>query len=156
MITPILDPVVASKIVFTKNLDELEKYVVSESLPIIITGDKSRPAMDDLKAETVPKAGYRLLPADEPRIKNYWDTVVDYETKTENWCKTREFGGDEDALDRLRLGQHYRVTRVKAEKIMRGETAYHVKGLIRIDKNDRLIINYNTNTWGQKDITDWV
>ncbi|KAL0136463.1 CRAL-TRIO domain-containing protein [Mucor lusitanicus] len=156
LITPILDPVVASKIVFTKNLEDLEKYVASDSLPIIITGDKSHPAMDDLKAETTPKAGYRLLPADDPRIKNYWDTVVDYEAKTENWCKTREFGGDEDAMDRLRLGQHYRVTRVKAEKIMRGETVYHVKGLIRIDDNDRLIINYNTSTWGEKDITDWV
>ncbi|KAL9560557.1 hypothetical protein PS6_000012 [Mucor atramentarius] len=156
LITPILDPVVASKIVFTKNLDELEKYVASDSLPIIITGDKSRPAMDDLKAQTTPKAGYRLLPADNPRIKNYWDTVVDYEKKTENWCKIREFGGDGDAMDRLKLGQHYRVTRVKAEKIMRGETVYHVKGLIRIDDNDRLIINYNTSTWGEKDITDWV
>ncbi|KAG1118663.1 hypothetical protein G6F42_013143 [Rhizopus arrhizus] len=156
LITPILDPVVASKIVFTKNLDELEKYVASDSLPIIITGDKRRPAMDDLNAQTTPKAGYRLLPADNPRIKNYWDTVVDYEKKTENWCKIREFGGDEDAMDRLKLGQHYRVTRVKAEKIMRGETVYHVKGLIRIDDNDRLIINYNTSTWGEKDITDWV
>ncbi|KAL9551536.1 hypothetical protein MBANPS3_004205 [Mucor bainieri] len=156
LITPILDPVVASKIVFTKNLDDLEKYVASDSLPIIITGDKSHPAMDDLKAETTPKAGYRLLPADDPRIKIYWDTVVDYESKTEQWCKIREFGGDQDAMDRLKLGQHYRVTRVKAEKIMRGETVYHVKGLIRIDDNDRLIINYNTSTWGEKDITDWV
>lgn len=112
--------------------------------------------MDDLKAETTPKAGYRLLPSDDARIKNYWDTVVDYECKTENWCKIREFSGDEDAMDRLRLGQHYRVTRVRAEKIMRGETVYHVKGLIRIDDNDRLLINYNTSTWGEKDITDWV
>ncbi|CEP12743.1 hypothetical protein [Parasitella parasitica] len=156
LITPILDPVVAKKIVFTKNLEELEKYLPSDILPIIITGDENHPTWDDLPAKTTPKAGYRKQPTDDPKIRNYWATVNDYELKTRDWCKDGEFGGDEAALDRLKLGQHYRVTRVKAEKIMRGETVYHVKGLICVDDNDRLLINYNTSSWGQKDITDWV
>ncbi|KAI8647089.1 CRAL-TRIO domain-containing protein [Parasitella parasitica] len=157
LITPILDPVVASKIVFTKNLEELEKYLPSDTLPIIITGDKSHPALDDLEAESTPKAGYRTPPADNPRIRNYWETVDEYEVKTREWCKaSREAGGDEAALDRLKLGQHYRVTRVKAEKVLRGETTYHVKGLICVDENDRLLINYNNSSWRQRDITEWV
>lgn len=156
LITPILDPVVASKIVFTKNVEELEEYIAPDSLPIVITGDASRPALDDQELKHFPVAGSRLIPSDTPNIKLYWDTIDDFESKTEAWAKVPEFGGDEDALNRLRLGQNYRVTRVKAEKHLRGETSYHTKGLITIDDNDRLLINYNTSTWDKKDITDWV
>lgn len=151
-----MDPVVANKIVFTKNLEELEKYIAPDSLPIVITGDASKPSLDDQELKEFPKAGSRMIPSDTPEIKIYWDNVQDFESKTEAWAKTPEFGGDEDALNRLRLAQMYRVTRVKAEKITRGETSYHVKGLIHINHNDRLIISYQTSTWDSKDITDWV
>lgn len=59
-------------------------------------------------------------------------------------------------MARLKLGQQYRVTRIKAEKLLRGETSYHTKGLVSIDENDRLVLNYNTGSWVKKDITDWV
>lgn len=151
-----MDPVVASKIVFTKNVQELERYVDEDSLPVIITGDPTRPAMDDHDTPRTPNAGNRMIPADTPDIKLYWDIVAEYESKTQKWVKLKEFGGDQDALDRLQLGQHYRVARVKAEKVIRGETSYHVKGLIHTNEMNRLIIKYNTKTWDEKDITDWV
>ncbi|KAL0577107.1 hypothetical protein ABG067_008861, partial [Albugo candida] len=155
LITPILDPVVASKIVFTKNVEELEKYIAPDSLPIIITGDTTKPSLDDQELKSFPKSGSRMIPSDTPDIKIYWENVQEFESKTEAWAKVTEFGGDRDALNRLKLGQLYRVTRVKAEKYLRGETSYHVKGLIHINHNDRLIITYNNSTWGSKDITDW-
>jgi hypothetical protein len=150
-----LDPVVASKIVFTKNLQELEQYIDEDSLPIIITGDANKPAIDDLETERQPKAGNGSIDTNEPEVKQYLDTIKDYETKTKEWANSSN-DSDQDALDRLKLSLHYRVTRVKAEKILRGETKYHVKGLININEDDRLIINYNTKTWEAKDITDWV
>lgn len=156
MITPLLDPVVASKIVFVKSKEELEKYIDQDSLPIIITGDKSKPAMDDLPLQEKPKVGHSVPPADEPRIKMYWNTVNEYEQTTKQWADNPSLCGTEDALNRLKLGQMYRLARVKAEKVMRGETSYHIKGLIRIDENDRLFVNYNTRTWKEKDITEWV
>jgi hypothetical protein len=151
-----LDPVVASKIRFTKNVKELEEYVPEDSLPIIITGDPSKPAMDDRELPRIPQGGNRLIPADTPDVKLYWDILADYESKTQHWAENKEFGGDEDALDRLKLGQNYRVARIKAEKVIRGETSYHAKGLIHINDNNRLIIDYDTSTWSKKDITDWV
>ncbi|KAI9487596.1 MAG: CRAL-TRIO domain-containing protein [Benjaminiella poitrasii] len=156
LITPILDPVVASKIIFTKNVNELENYIDGGCLPIIITGDPNRPAVDDISTDRIPQAGQLSPPLSDPRVKAYWEAIADYERKTETWSKVREFGGDQDALDRLKLAQSYRVTRVKAERIMRGETIYHAKGLIYVNDNDRLIINYNTHTWGKEDITEWV
>lgn len=156
MITPLLDPVVASKIVFTKNLEDLKKFIDSDGLPVIITGDKSKPSLDDLPSPRPPQAGSKSIPADIPVLILYWDTVATYELNTRQWAKIPEFGGDEDAINRLKLGYTYRITRVKAEKILRGETSYHTKGLVLIDENDRLIINYNTSSWVKKDITDWV
>ncbi|KAI7896465.1 CRAL-TRIO domain-containing protein [Mucor mucedo] len=156
LITPLLDPVVASKIVFTKNLDDLKKYIDAEGLPVIITGDKTKPSLDDLAPPRPPQAGPKCVPADTPVIRLYWETVNVYEIDTKQWCAVPEFGGDADALARLRLAQQYRIARIKAEKVLRGETSYHTKGLVSIDENDRLIINYNTGSWVKKDITEWV
>ncbi|KAI9248667.1 CRAL-TRIO domain-containing protein [Helicostylum pulchrum] len=157
LIAPLLDPVVASKIVFTKNLEELEKYIDSDGLPVIITGDTSKPSLDDLPLSRTPEPGYKDVPADLPSVKQYWDTVANYEAQTVQWAnQSAPTNLEQDLLDRLKTAQLYRLSRIKAEKVLRGETSYHVKGLIEIDEKDRLIVNYNTRTWGQKDITDWV
>ncbi|KAG2236147.1 CRAL-TRIO domain-containing protein [Thamnidium elegans] len=157
LITPLLDPVVASKIVFTKNLEELEKFIDSDGLPVIITGDTSKPSLDDLPLSRSPEPGYKDVPADLPCVKQYWDTVANYEAQTAQWAsQPAPTNLEQDLLDRLKIAQLYRLSRIKAEKVLRGETSYHVKGLIEIDEKDRLIINYNTRTWSQKDITDWV
>jgi hypothetical protein len=155
LITPLLDPVVASKIVFTKTLQELENYVDEDSLPIIITNNTNKPAIDDLEMERQPKAGNASTDTNNSQVKQYLDMIKNYEKKTREWVNSSN-DCSQDALDRLKLGQHYRVTRVKAEKIIRGETKYHVKGLMNINEHNRLVINYNTKTWDAKDITDWV
>ncbi|GAA5816871.1 hypothetical protein MFLAVUS_010405 [Mucor flavus] len=157
LISPLLDPVVASKIVFTKNLEELEKFIDSDGLPVIITGDTGNPSLDDLPLSRSPEPGYKDVPVDLPCVKQYWDTVANYETQTLQWAnQPAPTNLEQDLLDRLKIAQLYRLSRIKAEKVLRGETSYHVKGLIEINENDRLIINYNTRTWGRKDITDWV
>ncbi|RCI05305.1 hypothetical protein CU098_000326, partial [Rhizopus stolonifer] len=155
LITPILDPVVASKILFTKTTEELEKYVDEDSLPIIITGNKDKPCIDDLPSNRESIPGQIIT--DDPRAKLYWDTVAEYEAKTKDWAQMTVIDGiDRDAMDRLKMALQYRKIRIKAEKVLRGETSYHTKGLICIDHNDRFLIKYNTNTWREKDVTEWV
>lgn len=103
----------------------------------------------------MPKPGYKVPPVDDSRVKAYWEIIKDYESITKDWSSRSEFGGENDALDRLKLGQQYRIVRVKAEPVLRGDSNHHAKGLIYIDQ-DRLHINYNTPTWDDKDITEWV
>ncbi|KAI8987593.1 CRAL-TRIO domain-containing protein [Mycotypha africana] len=155
LITPILDPVVASKILFTKDVNELEKHIDKDCLPVIITGDESRPALDDLKAPREAEPGCLSPHEADPRMQAYHNMIKEYEAATQQWAKSSASGA-EDAMDRLKLAQQYRLTRIKAEKLLRGETSYHVKGLINITDDDRLIIKYNTSTWQEKDITEWV
>lgn len=152
LITPLLDPVVASKIVFTKTVQDLEKYIPDDSLPSFITKDTSKPSFDERAVSDPPKAGSLSVPTSDTSVKEYWENVADYEKMTSEWAELDR----EDVLERLKLGQKYRIIRVKADKVMRGETSYHAKGMIKVDSNDRLIVSYKTSAWDSKDITDWV
>ncbi|ORE05449.1 CRAL/TRIO domain-containing protein [Rhizopus microsporus var. microsporus] len=152
LITPLLDPVVVSKIVFTKTAQDLEQYIPADSLPSLITGDASKLSFDERTTGGVPKPGRLSVPPDEPNVEAYWKNVSEYEKMTIEWAKSE----NDDALERLKLGQNHRVCRVKAEKLLRGETSYHTKGMIHINQDDRLIISYKTNLWDSQDITDWV
>jgi phosphoribosyl-AMP cyclohydrolase len=147
-----LDPVVASKIIFTKSVQDLQNHIPEDSLPSLITGDASKPSFDERTVSEPPRPGRISIPADDADVKSYWINVVDYEKKTTEWAESNQ----ESLLERLKLGQSYRISRVKAEKLMRGETSYHAKGMININKDDRLIVSYKTSSWDSKDITDWV
>ncbi|KAI8376826.1 CRAL-TRIO domain-containing protein [Blakeslea trispora] len=162
LVTPILDPVVASKIIFTKTIDELQNYIDEDCLPIIASGNKDKPSMDDIEAKRKPIAGQYPAPANDARIQHYWQTVKEYESSTKTWSNTptaiieEQTMREKDALDRLRLAQELRSVRLRAEKVFRGETGYHAKGLIKLTDEGRLLICYNTNTWKEKDVTEWV
>jgi hypothetical protein len=149
MITPLLDPVVSSKIVFTKSVPDLQKYIDPECLPIIITGDQTKPSKDERTVCPPLKAGHI---ANDAELEDYWEAIKNYEIITHQWIQD----GDEDALERLQLGQKYRIARIKAEKVLRGETVYHGKGLVNIDDKNRLILDYGTTSWTPQDITEWV
>ncbi|EIE91027.1 hypothetical protein G6F46_005978 [Rhizopus delemar] len=152
LITPLLDPVVASKIIFTKSVQDLQNHIPEDSLPSLITGDASKPSFDERTVSEPPRPGRISIPADDADVKSYWKNVLDYEKKTTEWAESNQ----ESLLERLKLGQSYRISRVKAEKLIRGETSYHAKGMININKDDRLIVSYKTSSWDSKDITDWV
>ncbi|KAI8997345.1 CRAL-TRIO domain-containing protein [Pilobolus umbonatus] len=155
IITPILDPVVASKINFTNSIEELEKFIPADSLPTIITNDPTRPCMDEREKGSVPKEGYSVIP-DCPEINNYKQMLEVYKKETIAWANQDKAPDSEDAMNRLRLGLKYRVARIRADKVLRGETSFHTKGFIKITENNRLIIKYDTEIWRSKDITDWI
>jgi hypothetical protein len=150
MITPLLDPVVASKIIFTKSVGELENYIDAEGLPMIISGDSSRPCKDERTKCSPLKAGSPKIP-NTPEVDAYWSAVSQYQKQTLEWTESQK----ESTVNRLESAQAYRMARIKAEKSLRGETSYHGKGLVQLI-DDRLVLNYGTNSWKPTDVTEWV
>ncbi|CAO3635176.1 unnamed protein product [Cunninghamella echinulata] len=135
MITPLLDPVVASKIHFTKNINELATYVDMEVLPTFLTGK------DEIKKNTVrpaaPPAG-SLEKKKTPEYQDYEDVVREYIHETQTWAKSDIPASDEKRKEQARK---YRHATIKAAESIRARTNYHDAGLADIE-NGRLILKY--------------
>ncbi|KAI7868077.1 CRAL-TRIO domain-containing protein [Spinellus fusiger] len=155
MITPLLDPVVASKIQFTKNIEELTEFIDIGSLPVIISGNPDRKTKDEATEAEPPIAG-TLEPIQTPETVAYTEAILQYENVTKTWTETKsEEEATADALQRLEHGRTYRVARIKAEKDLRAPTLYHAKGLVKLTENGRLLIDFGEN-WVEQDITERV
>ncbi|KAI7881590.1 CRAL/TRIO domain-containing protein [Lichtheimia hyalospora FSU 10163] len=151
LITPLLDPVVASKIHFTKNVDELTKYVPLSSLPSFISGDENKKTKDEkLKVDT-PKAGSLVKPS-SAEYQDYQDIIKEYSHETAEWAKTDRAAEDQE---RLELAKRYRAARIKTDKDLRGPTTWQLKGLFVV-KEGRLFIDFGSENWVPKDITECV
>lgn len=156
MITPLLDPVVASKIHFTKNLQDLEKHIDLGSVPVIISGNPDRKTKDEATKADPPPAGTLETPT-SPEYKAYLEEIQAYEKDTASWAATKTEANDEkDALNRLHRGLKYRLARIKAEKDLRARTIYHEKGLIKLTEEGRLYIDFGGENWVEQEITDRV
>ncbi|ORX57604.1 CRAL/TRIO domain-containing protein [Hesseltinella vesiculosa] len=148
MITPLLDPVVASKIHFTKNLDELTNYVDKAILPSFIVGK------EDIKKNTelppLPPAG-SLASRQSPEFKQYEAVCRNYLAETAEFAKS-----DIPAHDPKRKEQALAVrhSTIKIEPIIRGRTYFHEIGLADVE-NDRLILKFFGHI-EPKDISDCV
>ncbi|KAG0172996.1 hypothetical protein DFQ30_009121 [Apophysomyces sp. BC1015] len=149
VIKPWLDPVVASKINFSDNLDQLTQYIDMAALPGCITGDKDKISKDEMKVDP-PKAG--TLGNTTPAIKDYEEMISEFEKDTAQWATIQS--PEED--NRHELAKRYRHMRIKAESDIRGRTSYHEKGLAQITSEGRLIIDYGSEGFIPKDITDIV
>ncbi|KAF9410843.1 hypothetical protein BGZ94_001514 [Podila epigama] len=104
LIQPLLDPVVASKFVFTRNNEELHKIVPRERLPIIHYG-----GLDDWKFEYVP-----AVPGENDRMK---DTVKKEELLTERQALEAQFDTVNRAWIRNIDGKHNPERDEIAEKL---------------------------------------
>ncbi|KAL0084568.1 CRAL-TRIO domain-containing protein [Phycomyces blakesleeanus] len=156
MITPLLDPEVASKIVFTKDLEELTKYIDVSNLPVIITGNPNRKTKDESTKADPPAPG-TLNPPQTPAVVAFLGALEKYEIVTKAWAETQTVENDtEDAIRRLENGRAYRVARIKAEKDLRGPTIYHAKGLVKVTDEGRLILDFGVDSSGQIDVTECV
>ncbi|KAG0167217.1 hypothetical protein DFQ28_006319 [Apophysomyces sp. BC1034] len=156
VISPLLDPVVASKIQFTKNLDELTQFIDIGSVPVIISGNPDKKTKDEATKVDPPKAGSLDRP-NTPAVQQYDKTVEDYELLTTEWAKIATEPNDEkDALGRLEKGRWYRIDRIKAEVDLRAPTIYHAKGLINLTSEGRLHIDFGGENWVDQDVTERV
>lgn len=159
MITPLLDPVVATKIKFTKNLDEFTQYIDIGSTPVIISGNPDCKTKDEAsQIHKDPEAGSLDTVPDSPEYHAYQQEKELYLQDTLAWASNTSTSEDieKDALARLERARIYRVKRIQAEKDLRSPTIYHVKGLIKLTENGRLLIDLGGEQWVAQDITERV
>ena len=156
LITPLLDPVVASKIHFTKNCEELTNYVSKDALPGNITGEVGKKTKDE-SVKIDPVAPGTLVKPTTPAYQDYQDMIKEYQFETTEWTKTKSTEGNtEDIAARHELARQYRVARFKAETVIRGPTSYQAKGLVTISNENRVFLDYGSDNWVPLDITETV
>ncbi|KAI8369813.1 CRAL-TRIO domain-containing protein [Choanephora cucurbitarum] len=154
LITPLLDPVVASKIHFTKDCKELTNYVDMAALPGIISGEKGKKTLDE-SVQVAPVPPGTLSKPDTAAYRDYQAMVQKYEVETAEWTKaatTEESSKDYSA--RHESARQYRVARFRAEMDIRGPTSYQAKGLVTITPEGRVILNFGSDGFTPLDITE--
>ncbi|CAO3688608.1 unnamed protein product [Rhizopus stolonifer] len=152
LITPLLDPVVASKIHFTKDTNELTQYVDISALPANISGEKDKKTKDEA-VNIGPVAPGTLDVPTTDAYNGYKAMIKQYEAETIEWSKIPST--DDDTNTRRELARKYRIARTKTEKDIRGPTAYEAKGLVTINSEGRVILDFGGN-WTALDITETV
>ncbi|KAI8139457.1 CRAL-TRIO domain-containing protein [Fennellomyces sp. T-0311] len=155
LITPLLDPVVASKIHFTKNLDELTKRIDITSLPSFISGDESKKTKDERMKVDAPPAG-KLERPNTAAVQDYNDMIKEYVYETKEWAKTDKPADEKGDAGRLALAKRFRHARIKADSDLRGPSTWGAKGMFSINADNRLIIDFGSDAWEPIDITDRV
>ncbi|RCI06809.1 hypothetical protein CU098_003407 [Rhizopus stolonifer] len=152
LITPLLDPVVASKIHFTKDINELTQYVDISALPANISGEKDKKTKDEA-VNIGPVAPGTLEVPTTDAYNEYKTMIKRYEAETIEWSKIPSTDNDTNA--RHELAREYRIARIKTEKDIRGPTAYEAKGLVTINSEGRVILDFGGD-WTALDITETV
>ncbi|KAG0794754.1 hypothetical protein G6F22_005273 [Rhizopus arrhizus] len=77
--------------------------------------------------------------------------IKQYESETIEWSKTQS----DDTNIRHELAREYRLARIKTEKDIRGPTAYEAKGLVTINEQGRVFLDFG-GEWTALDITETV
>lgn len=148
MITPMLDPVVASKIQFTKGVKELVQYIEPHIIPAFLTEKRAFKPIQVL--HTPPPPGTLERPT-APEYRDYETMVAEYMRYTRVWVRTNAHANDSE---RKQQALQYRHAAINAEKYLRGRTTYHTMGLADVEKG-RLMLKYAGKVTPM-DITDCV
>lgn len=151
LITPLLDPVVATKIQFTKSLNDLNQYIDPSALPSFISGDANKKTKDELIKVDAPKAGTLEKPT-TAAVQDYEDAIKEYSYETSEWVKKTN-AETKDEEPRREHARQLRQARIKAEKDIRGPNQWGAKGMFVITEENRLIIDFGSEGWEPKDIT---
>ncbi|CAO3588310.1 unnamed protein product [Absidia cylindrospora] len=141
MITPLLDPVVASKIRFTKTLQELSQHVDMAILPPFLTGKETIKVDNGVEASlqrTPPPEGTLKRPM-TPEVLDYNTMVEEYQYQTSLWAAQPSSKASDP--ERKQLALMYRHATINAELYLRGRTSYHELGLAGVEKG-RLLLKY--------------
>lgn len=155
LITPLLDPVVASKIHFTKDCKELTNFVPLNALPGNITGEVGKTTKDEAMKIDPVKPGNLTVPS-TPAYQDYQDMIKEYQFETLDWAKSKTAEDSNETDTRRELARQYRVARIKAEFDVRGPTSYQAKGLITVNAEGRVFLDYGSDNWVPLDITESV
>jgi hypothetical protein len=124
-----LDPVVASKIHFTKHLEDLEQYIPRSQIMKELGGDED---WEYKYAEPAPGEN-EIFKDEAPRIKLEEERkadVLEYEKKTFDWIAGR---GDSDSIKKERdlLAQKLHDNYWQLDPYIRARTIYDRTGMIQ-------------------------
>ena len=138
MIRGWLDPVVASKVHFTKDASELEQFVRRENIPKELGGDEDweykykEPEPGENKEMQEGEQDGRLELARAER----WEIVSKFEKETERWCRGESGGGSDEkdgdaGKNRTELAKELRSNYWKLDPFVRGKSLYDRIGVIK-------------------------
>ncbi|KAI8067870.1 CRAL-TRIO domain-containing protein [Gongronella butleri] len=148
MVTPILDPVVASKFRFTKTNEELAAFIDEALIPDFIMGTGT--IEKNTVIPTLPPAGILLSERiEKAEYKVYSAQCAQYLESTATWIKTDTPAKDDS---RVTVARSLRHAVVRNDDHLRGRTHFHDSGLVEA-KDDRLILTFFGNM-EPLDITD--
>ncbi len=127
-----LDPVVAGKVHFAKNLEELSKFVPKSQIPTELGGDENWeykypepvPGENDRMLEEKPKA--ELLEQRAEVVKRYESTILDWVHSAES-----EKSLDERRKERDTLAEELRQNYWKLDPYVRARTLYDRMGVLQ-------------------------
>ncbi|KAH8547884.1 CRAL-TRIO domain-containing protein [Umbelopsis sp. PMI_123] len=144
MIQPILDPVVATKIHFTKTDEDILEYIDKENLPEILNGTASHSGKYDAPPATSVVDAAKEFPE--------FAVIKDkYEAATREWAAS----SGSSMEGRKDLALEYRLARLKIENEARAKTHYHRVGMINVD-DGRIRVNYQNENSVEEDLTERV
>ncbi|KAI8993219.1 CRAL-TRIO domain-containing protein [Pilobolus umbonatus] len=151
LITPLLDPVVASKINFTNNVNDLSKFIDTAVLPDNVNGVTTEFDTEILALEEDLIPG-KFGESDTLNYRNYLEAIKKHEAYTKEWVERTE-EAENVVSDRRAKAVELRHARYKAENDIRGATTYSAKKIGYLS-GDRFILDFQSPGWEPLDITD--
>ncbi|KAI8060304.1 CRAL-TRIO domain-containing protein [Gongronella butleri] len=140
VISPMLDPVVATKIFFTNSLDELTEFIDRSVLPPFILGKEN--IERNKKIPPLPPAGKLLSDnQDSPEYKAYYAVCEQYLYLTFFFTMSKFPAKHPERKKHARMVRHEAI---RVEPVLRGRTTFHEIGLADVE-NNRLILKYFGN-----------
>ncbi|KAI9275395.1 CRAL-TRIO domain-containing protein [Sporodiniella umbellata] len=143
LIVPKLSPKIASKIRFADSTQALKKHICIQSL-----SDWSY-----FKKTAITRVKSLESAVDTLEYEEYWEMVEQFQAETLEW--TLLLSQREDKNVRQTLAKEYRMSRIKAEKYLRGPNECEKRGLYTINTKGHLILDYGGD-WIPLDVTHMV
>ena len=128
-----LDPVVSTKIVFTKSLEDLQKYISIQQIPAYLGGQNEY----DLDNYSPPNGNEDKLLQDnkgrESLLTIRENLISDYYTLTEKWIKTTDRSKSRELWDeRVAIGREIFNNYCELDPYIRSRSSYDINGLLKV------------------------
>ena len=138
VLSPMLDPVVRSKIMFTNHPSDLDEVTI-DRIPKYLGGQ--------LKGEykyvpPQPNENKSVVPESDPKRQQLYNRFIknadQFEELTKKWADSN--GQDESIFQqRDRCAKHMRIAFLELDPLMRGKMLYHRLGILRPDGTKRFL-----------------
>lgn len=128
-----LDPVVASKIVFTKNINELTKFISKEQVPKYLGGENDFDLDNYIAPDGSKDEALKDTNAKEALLKMRDELILRYKEVTVQWIETDDSQKSKDLWDkRIALGQEITNNYRELDKHIRSRSYYDISASLEL------------------------